>query len=93
MDWEVSDGETVDHDYYPAVPKRISKPWMYETHYPMTQPPDINYRRIILTDQVNLEDLLKDPTRRSKKDMSSTGVKVISCKEIYRVHIRHGPSR
>lgn len=57
---EVSFTETVDWDYYPAVPKRISKPWLYETHFPLDQPPDINYRRSILTDQANLEDILEN---------------------------------
>lgn len=57
---EVSFTETVDWDYYPAVPKRVSKPWLYETNFPLNQPPDINYRRSILTDQANLEGILQN---------------------------------
>lgn len=55
-----SSTETMDWDYYPAVPKRVSKPWLYETHFPLDQPPDINYRLSILTDQANLEGIIKN---------------------------------
>lgn len=57
---EISSTETVDWDYYPAVPKRVSKPWLYEPHFPHDQPPDINYRRSILTDQANLKIILQN---------------------------------
>lgn len=40
--------------------RRIEKPWRYETQKPMTEPPDINYRKIILEDQKTIDRLLEN---------------------------------
>lgn len=42
--------------------ERIEMPWRYETQKPMTEPPDINYRRDIMHDQENIDELFKDKT-------------------------------
>lgn len=39
--------------------KRIEKPWEYETGRPITEPPDVNYRRLIIRDQV-IDQLLEN---------------------------------
>lgn len=40
--------------------ERIEKPWLYETQKPMSEPPDINYRKLILYDQESIDQLLED---------------------------------
>lgn len=39
--------------------KRIVKPWLYETGRLLAEPPDINYRRIIVRDDERIEWLLR----------------------------------
>lgn len=39
---------------------QVKKPWLYETESPITCPPYINYRRLILEDQERIDRRLED---------------------------------
>lgn len=43
--------------------KRLRMPWLYETDKPISEPPDINYRKIILDDQERIDLLLAKKKR------------------------------
>ena len=39
---------------------RIKQPWLYEIKTPITDPPDINYRTLIIDDQETIDELLEN---------------------------------
>lgn len=39
---------------------KIKKPWLYDSQKPMSDPPGINYRNLILADQEQIESLLEN---------------------------------
>ena len=46
--------------------KKLSMPWLYETEKPVSEPPDINYRKIILDDQERIDLLLAKKKQAEK---------------------------
>ena len=39
---------------------RVERPWLFETYKPMTEPPDISYRKLILKDLEGIDRLFYD---------------------------------
>ena len=42
-----------------AKKRKIRKPWRYDTEKPLAEPPDINYREMIIDDQEMMNEVLQ----------------------------------
>lgn len=66
---------------------KMRTPWLYETQTPMTDPPNINYRKIIIEYQENCDWLLKDRRIHLPKDAKGISSETSIWRQTFLVHI------